>query len=167
MEEAQAYANTQRSETFDPNLARTNQQQAIDNLASGAQFQALVGQGEEAILANAAATGGLRGGDTQGALAQFRPQMLQALIDRQLAALGGISANGQNAAAQVGSAGQQAGGQIAGFIGDRGAAQAGAALAGGRATANLFGDVSGALGQFVGANGGVPAGAGPLSAWWF
>lgn len=167
LEEAQAYAQANRSRSFDPNLARTNQQRAIDDLANGAQFTSLVRQGEDAILANAAATGGLRGGDTQAALAQFRPQMLQALIDKQLANLGGIAANGQNAAGNVGSAAQNAGAQINASLGDRGAALAGRYIAGGQATSNMFGDVSGMLGQFAGANGGIPAGAKLFGAWGF
>ncbi|WP_449405980.1 hypothetical protein [Massilia phosphatilytica] len=35
------------------------------------RFQALQQQGNDAILANASATGGLRGGNVQGALGQF------------------------------------------------------------------------------------------------
>lgn len=167
LEEAQAYAQANRSRSFDPNLARTNQQRAIDDLANGAQFTSLVRQGEDAILANAAATGGLRGGDTQAALAQFRPQMLQALIDKQLANLGGIAANGQNAAGNVGSAAQNSGAQINASLGDRGAALAGRYIAGGQATSNMFGDVSGMLGQFAGANGGIPAGAKLFGSWGF
>lgn len=167
LEEAQAYAQVNRSRSFDPNLARTNQQRAIDDLANGAQFTSLVRQGEDAILANAAATGGLRGGDTQAALAQFRPQMLQALIDKQLANLGGIAANGQNAAGNVGSAAQNAGAQVNAALGDRGAALAGRYIAGGQATSNMFGDVSGMLGQFAGANGGIPAGAKLFGSWGF
>lgn len=167
LEEAQAYAQANRSRSFDANLAKTNQQRAIDDLANGAQFTSLVRQGEDAILANAAATGGLRGGDTQAALAQFRPQMLQALIDKQLANLGGIAANGQNAAGNVGAAAQNAGAQINASLGDRGAALAGRYIAGGQATSNMFGDVSGMLGQFAGANGGIPAGAKLFGSWGF
>lgn len=167
LEEAQAYAQANRSRSFDANLAKTNQQRAIDDLANGAQFTSLVRQGEDAILANAAATGGLRGGDTQAALAQFRPQMLQALIDKQLANLGGIAANGQNAAGNVGSAAQNSGAQVNAALGDRGAALAGRYIAGGQATSNMFGDVSGMLGQFAGANGGIPAGAKLFGSWGF
>ena len=51
------------------------QRAAIANLEANPEFQAIARQGEEAILANAAATGGLRGGNTQAALAQFRPEL--------------------------------------------------------------------------------------------
>ena len=52
------------------------QKAAIAQLEQSPQFQAMVQQGETGILQNASATGGLRGGNTQAALAQFRPQML-------------------------------------------------------------------------------------------
>ncbi|OBQ32118.1 MAG: hypothetical protein AN487_22985, partial [Anabaena sp. CRKS33] len=53
------------------------QQQAITDIEQSPLLQAMMRQGEEAMLQNASATGGLRGGNLQGALAQFRPQMLQ------------------------------------------------------------------------------------------
>jgi hypothetical protein len=53
------------------------QQQAIAGVEQSPLLQALMRQGEEAMLQQASATGGLRGGNMQAALAQFRPQMLQ------------------------------------------------------------------------------------------
>ncbi|MDZ7905170.1 MAG: hypothetical protein U5N55_04905 [Cypionkella sp.] len=134
------------------------QRTAIEGLQNGSQFRALTQQGEEAILANAAATGGLRGGNVQGALAQYRPAMLQGLIDRQLGNLGGIASLGQNAAAGVGNAAQNTGAQVNAALGDQGAAQAGAALARGQANSNLFGAIGGAAGQFFGQGGGINIG---------
>ena len=62
-------------------------------------FQSLVQQGESAILQNAAATGGLRGGNVQAALSQFRPQILNSLIEQQYGRLGGFTKLGQASAA--------------------------------------------------------------------
>lgn len=73
------------------------QKQAIDDLTSQDYFKGLVSQGEDALLQNASATGGLRGGNTQAALAQFRPQMVSQLVQQQLSNLGGISGMGLNA----------------------------------------------------------------------
>jgi hypothetical protein len=67
------------------------QQAAIAQLESSPQFQAMMQQGESAILQNASATGGLRGGNTQAALAQFRPQLLSQLIQQQMGQLGGLA----------------------------------------------------------------------------
>src|SRR3569833_110861 len=63
------------------------QQSAINALQASPAFTSLVGQGENAILQNASATGGLRGGNVQAALAQFRPQVLAQLINDQYSRL--------------------------------------------------------------------------------
>lgn len=77
------------------------QETAIDRIAQSPLLAELTRQGEEAILQNAAATGGLRGGNTQAALAEFRPQMLQNEIDKQFARLAGIGGMGQQAINQA------------------------------------------------------------------
>ena len=52
------------------------QTQAINTLENGSQFTGLVKQGENALLQNASATGGVRGGNTAAALAQFMCMLL-------------------------------------------------------------------------------------------
>lgn len=131
--EAEAYANANRTGGIS---AQDAQRAAIDKIANGEQMAALTRQGEYGLMANASATGGLRGGDTARAMAEFRPAMLQALIDKQLAQYGGLAANGQNAAAMTGTAAQNTAAQVNAALGDRGAAQAGAALAQGQAWQN-------------------------------
>jgi hypothetical protein len=126
------------------------QQQAISAIEASPQFGAMVQQGEEAILQNAAATGGLRGGNTQAALAQFRPQVLSNLIESQYSKLGEVARLGQASAAGVGAAGTQAAGNIGAFQQQAGLAQGQAALAGGQAQAQLYGDIAGAVGQAYG-----------------
>lgn len=140
------------------------QRRAIDALAAGPEMQALTQQGETAILANASATGGLRGGNTQAALAQFRPQMLAQLIEQQFGRLGGISSMGANAAAGVGNAGMQTGQGVAGLLQQLGAAQAGGALASGRADAGFLGGIGSAVGTFAGLKGFGAGGGNPLQA---
>jgi hypothetical protein len=114
------------------------QRQAIQAIETGEIFQARARQGEEALLQAASATGGLRGGNIQGALAQFRPQMLQSEIDAQYARLGGLTSLGQQSAAGVGSAGLQTGRIISGLESDIGAARSGADLARGEALSSVF-----------------------------
>jgi len=104
------------------------QQQAIAGVEQSPLLQALTRQGEEAMLQQASATGGLRGGNMQAALAQFRPQMLQEALDQQYARLGGLTALGQQSAAGVGAAGMQTGQAVAGLLQQQGAARAGGAL---------------------------------------
>jgi hypothetical protein len=132
------------------------QQAAITALERGPQFQSLVQQGEEAILQSAAATGGLRGGNVQAALAQFRPQILSSLIEQQYGRLGGLTSTGQASAAGQATAAQTTGSNISNLLQQSGAAQAGAALARGQATANMWGDITGTIGQIAGmSQGGV------------
>ena len=126
------------------------QQAAINNINNSSEMQTYVQQGENAILQNASATGGLRGGNTQAALAQFRPQLLNQLINQRYQNLAGMTALGQNAAAGTGNAGMQTASNISNLYQQTGAAQAGAALAQGQANANMWNGVTGAIGQVAG-----------------
>jgi hypothetical protein len=138
------------------------QQQAISQLEQGAGFQAQVRQGEEALLQNASATGGLRGGNIQAALAQFRPQMLQQAIEDQYGRLGGLTALGQTTSqniAQLGqasaagqaTAGLKTGADIAALLGQQGAARAGSRLGQGAAASNVLNLPAQMLGMQYGA----------------
>lgn len=109
------------------------QKTAIEALQASPQFQFLTKQGEDAILANASATGGLRGGNVQGALAQFRPQLLSQMIESQFQKLGGITQMGQASATGQASLGMQQGQNIAQLLAQQGQAQAGGILGGARA----------------------------------
>lgn len=129
------------------------QRKAIAALEASPEFGAYTQQGENAILSNASATGGLRGGNTQAALAQFRPQLLAQLINQQYERLGGLTSLGQNAAAGVGNAGLQTGANISNIYGQTGAANAGAALAAGQARANNWANVGQAINTGIGAYG--------------
>ena len=129
------------------------QRDAILGIQNSPEFVAMQQQGNEAILQNASATGGLRGGNTQAALAQFQPQLLAQLIQQQYSRLGGLTSVGQNAAAGVGNAGMNTVNGISGALQQQGAAAAGAALAGGRADAGLWGSVGNSVGLFAGLGG--------------
>ena len=120
-------------------LRGTEAQQAyVAQQEQSPAFQALARQQEEAILQNASATGGLRGGNVQGALAQFRPALLNQFLEQQYGKLGGMTALGQQSAAGVGAAGQQSAGAIADLFGQAGAARAGSALGVGQALSGPF-----------------------------
>ncbi len=125
------------------------QRGAIAGLEAMPHFQALTRQGEEAILQSQAATGGLRGGNVQGALAQFRPAMLNQLIESQYAKLGGITRIGQASAAGVGAGGQATGVNIANLLGQSGEAQAQSALTAGNVQAGQIADLAGGIGAGI------------------
>lgn len=117
----------------------TEQQASIAGIEQSPIFEALTRQGEEAMLQNAAATGGLRGGNIQAALAQFRPQMLQDRIQEQLAGLAGLS-----------DMGLRAGGAQGGPLMQAGAAQAGGILGRAEANAQMWGGIGRGVGQIIG-----------------
>jgi len=130
-------------------LGPERQAAAIAEIEQGGGFQARVRSGEEALLQRASATGGLRGGNIQAALAQFRPQMLEQEIERQYGRLGGFSdigretqANllkiGQASAAGVGAQGIATGTNVSNLLAQQGAAQAGGELGEAKAYGQLF-----------------------------
>lgn len=135
------------------------QRSAITALEQGPEFAALTRQGEEAILQSASATGGLRGGNVQAALAQFRPQILSGLIEQQYSRLGGLASQGQASAVGQAEAGLQTGQNISSLYGQIGASQAGAALQRGQVWGNLIGDTSMLLGRGAALQGYTPKGA--------
>ena len=140
------------------------QQSAISAIQASPQFTSMQKAGQDAILANASATGGLRGGNVQGALSQFSPQLLAQLIQQQLGNLSGLTSMGENAAAGVGNAGLQTGQGIAGLLQQQGAATAGGQVAQGGTVRQSFGDllkIGSAIAGFGGFGGGGSAGATP------
>lgn len=137
------------------------QRAAIENLAASPEFQAQVEQGERALLQRASATGGLRGGNVQEALAQFRPQMLSQLVSQQYERLGGLADVGRTTAQNIAQLGQsaaagqatsalQTGQQVSGLLGQAGAAQAGAAMAPAQAFQQTFGNLANLGGLYLG-----------------
>ena len=139
------------------NLAGLNgtddQQAAISGIANSEEMAALTKQGENAILQNASATGGLRGGNVQGALAQFRPQLLSSLINQQYERLSGIASLGQSSGVSAGNAGVQTGTSIANLLASQGAAQAGSQLAKGAAWNSIPNAFMTGLGTYAGLGG--------------
>ena len=123
------------------------QQRAIAGIESSTQFQSMMQQGENAILQNASATGGLRGGNVQATLAQFRPQLLSQLIESQFSKLGQVSGLGQASAAGQAAAAQQTGANIGNAMTQQGQAAAGAALASGQANAQMWGNIGSSIGN--------------------
>lgn len=145
------------------------QGQAIQGLANSPEMAAYIQQGENALLQNASATGGLRGGNTQAALGQFRPGLLAGMISQQYERLGGLTGLGANTTGMVyqtgasAAAGQaNAGMQVAGNIGNalsNYAGQAGGAYntltAGGNAA---IGQLGSAYNQYYNNRGSIGAG---------
>jgi len=127
------------------------QQSAIDQLKASPLYQSLFNNGQNTILANASATGGLRGGDTQGSLYNLGTDTLAQLIQMQLGNLGGISQLGAQTGSDLGRFGASNTASIQSMLGGMGSANASGILANqGAANANTNSNnsmVSGLFGQ--------------------
>ena len=118
---------------------------AIAGIQAGPGFQSALQQGETSILQNASATGGVRGGNTQGAMAQFSPGLLNQAVNQQYGMLGGLAGAGQNAAAGLGAMGANLGANVGNTMNQMGQTNASAALAQHSMPANFIGDMFGGL----------------------
>lgn len=134
------------------------QQTAIDALKASPFYQTLFRTGLETNLQNASATGGIRGGNEVGSLANFGSDTLMKTIQQQLQSLGGIASIGQNATAQTGAFGANASETIANLLGSIGQAQASGDIAKGGINSGLLGNLGGFLDKTVGAF--LPGGGG-------
>ena len=130
------------------------QRLALQQIESSPLLQAQIKRGEESLLQRASATGGLRGGNIQAALAQFSPQMLQQEIDQQFGRLGGFAGaglgitenlygRGQAAATGQAASGMTAASNIANLLANQGQAIAGGQVARGNVGRQTFGDILG------------------------
>jgi hypothetical protein len=146
---------------------------AIERISGGARFQEVAQQGEEALLQRASATGGLRGGNIQGALAQYRPALLSSMIEQQYGKLGGLAdigretqtnlaKIGQASAAGVGAQGVTTGTNVANLLGQQGQAIAGGQLGEARAYGQMLNLPAQFLGMQMGAGGKAGMGFGTL-----
>lgn len=120
-------------------------QEAIAGIEQGPEFEALVSTGEEALLQNASATGGLRGGNIQSALAEYRPQILSDLINKRYGQFAGLTSLGQASAAMQAGQSQATGANIANLLAQKGAAQAGGVQAKYGKDRMIFNDALGLL----------------------
>lgn len=80
---------------------------AISALQASPAFTSLDSAGQDAILQNASATGGVRGGNVNSSLANFRSSLLSNVIQQQLGNLGGLVNNGLGATNNLGALGAQ------------------------------------------------------------
>jgi hypothetical protein len=111
---------------------------AIEALRSSPFYQSLYRTGEEALLANASATGGIRGGNTQRSLADFGADTLATTIDRQLANLGGLAGMGLGSTESLANFGANKANAVSNILGQQGQVRAGGLLTRGGITAQQF-----------------------------
>jgi hypothetical protein len=139
------------------------QQTAIDTLKASPFYQSLFRTGEEALLQNASATGGIRGGNTERGLADFGSDTLMRTIQQQLANLGGLAGIGLGATNSTAGFGQNASNAVSGFLTDQGKNLASKDLAIGGINSANWQNAGSFLDQAVSAAFGAGAGPGGAS----
>jgi hypothetical protein len=113
---------------------------AIARLQESPMYGSLYRTGEEAVLQNASATGGLRGGNTQRGLADFGADTLSRVILEQLQQLGGLSGRGMQAVGNEGALGANNAAQIAQLLGQQGQVRSGGLLTRGGINSGMWGN---------------------------
>jgi hypothetical protein len=126
---------------------------AIEALKASPAYQSLYNNGQEAVLQNASATGGLRGGNTQRSLADFGRDTLSTVISDQLARLGGLAGIGQGATGSVAGLGANSANQIGGLLQAQGNARASGALAQSGIWSGALNNLGSIAGSLIGGGG--------------
>lgn len=100
------------------------QQQLIQQLKASPGFTSLYDTGADTVLQSAAATGGLRGGNTTNSLAQFGSGLLAQVIQQQLGNLGGLINVGSGTGSTLGQLGAQNANSVGNLLTEGGKAKA-------------------------------------------
>ncbi len=104
------------------------QSAGLVNVQNSPMLASVIRNGEEALLANASATGGLRGGNIQRGLADFRSDAFADQLNQQIARLAGLAGLGQGATDSVSAFGANASNNISNMYGQQGQVRAGGLL---------------------------------------
>lgn len=143
-------------ESYQQLLTPQGRGEALSAYYGGEEFKGFEQQAEQSILRNQAATGGLRSGGTQAALAGIAPQLGQNYLNQQAQNQLALINVGQGLAGQASQQANVLGGSQAAALGNIGSYQAGGTLAKADAIntglGGLFGGLSGA-GGFGGSGG--------------
>ena len=139
------------------------QQTAITGVQSSPYYESLYRNGLEANLQNAAATGGIRGGNEQRGLADFGKDTLAQSIQQQLANLGGISGQGAQTAIALGQIGQNNSNAQSGLYDSQGQVRASGLMYRGGLTAGMWNQAGQFADQVASAAAGGFAGGGGMA----
>lgn len=125
------------------------QASAIEALRNSPFYQSLYRNGEEALLANASATGGIRGGNTQTGLYNLAEDTLANTIDRQIGAYGGLASMGLGGTESLANFGANKANAVSNILGQQGQVRAGGLLTRGGITAGQFNNIGSFLDSAV------------------
>lgn len=115
---------------------------ALSGLKDSPLFTANYNTGVDTILQNAAATGGLRGGNTENSLAQFGSSLFSNVYQSQLDNLLKLAGIGSQTGINLGSLGQQNANATSNLLTQQGNAQAAGILGQTAATTGTINDLS-------------------------
>lgn len=113
---------------------------AIDALKASPAFTSLYNTGADTILQNAAATGGLRGGNTNLSLANFGSGLLSNVLQNQIGNLTNGVGVGSGTVTTLGNLGQQNANSVSSLLGQKGNALASGTLGQTNAWTNALSD---------------------------
>lgn len=119
------------------------QQAGLLNIENSPALAAIIRHGTEGVLQNASATGGVRGGNTINALADFRGDAFAGQLQQQIARLAGLAGLGQGATDAVSSFGANTSNNVSNLLGQIGDANAGGILTRGGINSQLWNNAGG------------------------
>lgn len=119
------------------------QQASYDSIEGSPAFTSLDHAGTDALLQNASATGGLRGGNTEHSLVDFRSSLLAKVLQDRLGNLGGLVNTGIGAVNSTGQFGANAATNISDILGKQGGANAAIAAAPWATLSGIFSSIGG------------------------
>lgn len=111
-----------------PLSAQQQQTGALAALKDSPLFKSVFNTGQEAVLQNAAATGGVRGGNVQNALAENGENTFASVLQNYLAQLGGVAGQGLSASSGLANLGANNAQSLGNLFQASGASNAGAIL---------------------------------------
>lgn len=120
---------------------------AIAALKDSPVYKALFGNAVDTTLANASATGGLRGGNTQDALARVGVDTLAKVYQDRVNQLGSVSNTGLAATGNIMDLGADNAASLAALFGKQGDVNAGGILQRGAINSNMLDSIAGAVGS--------------------
>lgn len=128
------------------------------SIENSPELAAIIRHGTEGVLQNASATGGLRGGNTETGLANFRADAFANQLQTQISRLAGLAGLGQGATDSVSSFGANKANNVANLFGQQGQVRAGGLLTRGGISSQMWNNAGAGLDSIVRAF--IPGGGG-------
>ncbi len=136
------------------------QQAGMEGVQNSPLLASIIRNGEEAVLQNASATGGIRGGDVQRSLAYFRGDAFANELQAQMQRLAGLTGIGMGATDSVSAFGAANANNLANLYSQQGQVRAGGLLTRGGINSQMWNNLGSFADQAVSAAAGGAGGFG-------